>query len=144
MLSKRLPHTHGLQKWHAGLQLSTERLTDHRLRQKVCRVCMLVRWGLLLVGGKLCRFKEYFTCGSKWVQDWVTPCTAQVMWGQLFLRIRGVCSFSRAQDRWRSTLPVVRKGSCAAGCLPGCPLSLGPEESRFLLKTLRSWQKTGI
>lgn len=34
--------------------MKTERITDHRLRQKVCCVHMLVRWGLVLVDGESC------------------------------------------------------------------------------------------
>lgn len=49
VVQKTATHTYGLQKWCAGLELRTERITDHRLRQKVYHVHMLV-----LVGENCC------------------------------------------------------------------------------------------
>lgn len=65
VVQKTATHTYGLQKGCAGLELSTERITDHRLKQKVCRVHMLVGWGLVLVGENCCADSRNTSLGEQ-------------------------------------------------------------------------------
>lgn len=53
--------------------------------------------GVTPCGWEVVQIQGILHLWSKMGQDWVMPCTAQLMWGQLFLCFRGVCSFSTAQ-----------------------------------------------